>query len=173
MTAEGARPERVPAGGVGKPHGLDGSFYVTQPVPALLKRGARIFVEGEDEPREIDRRAGTDERPILRLSGAAGRESAEALRGKRLAIPGEDAPALDKDEYWAHELVGCDVLAQHAGGSLGEVVELQGLPSCDVIRVTGSSHGELWIPLVRDAIIEVDLEQRQITVDDEFLALDA
>ena len=26
----------VPAGRVGRPHGLDGSFHVTRPVPALL-----------------------------------------------------------------------------------------------------------------------------------------
>lgn len=172
MSGAGAAPERVPAGDVGKAHGLDGSFYVTRPVPALLRRGARLFVDGEAEPREVERRAGTDERPILRLAGISGRDGAEALRGKSLSAPGEDAPPLDEDEYWAHDLVGCQVLAVSDSGSLGEVAELQALPSCEVLRVSGGARGELLIPLVRDAIVEIDVAGRRITVDDEFLALE-
>jgi 16S rRNA processing protein RimM len=55
----------VVAGRVGRPHGLDGSFHVTRPVPGLLAVGRAVRVGGRE--RAIVRRAGTDERPILRL----------------------------------------------------------------------------------------------------------
>lgn len=171
MTGAGQPPARIPAGTVGKPHGLDGSFYAIGADLRLLRKGARVLLDGEDEPREIDRRAGTDERPILRLSGAADRSAAEALRGRTLSIPGADAPPLGDDEYWAAELVGCAV-ATTAGESLGEVAELLPLPSCEVLVIRGGARGELLIPLVRDAIDAIDAPGKAITVDGEFLALD-
>jgi 16S rRNA processing protein RimM len=168
----GQAPERVPVGTIGKAHGLDGSAYVVQAAPALLVKGAAVFVDGEAEPRTVDRRAGTDERPIVRLSGAVSRNDADALRGKALSIKLEQAPELDENEYWAHQLVGCSVLGASGGDALGEVLELQAYPSCEVLRVGAGARGELLIPMVRDAIVEVDVEGRRIVVDDEFLALD-
>ena len=173
MTDRAAPPERVFAGRVGKGHGLDGSFYVVQAVPHLLVKGNTLFVEGDDVPREIERRAGTDAKPILRLAGASDRSAADLLRGKALEIAVEDAPPLDDDEYWAHELVGCAVTAAD-GRSLGEVAELLALPSCEVLVVRGvDEFGELLVPLVKDAIVEIDPKGRAITVDAEFLAIDA
>ena len=36
-------------------------------------------------------------------------EKAEALKGKDLYIPKEDLPETDEDEYYYHELTGCQV----------------------------------------------------------------
>ncbi|MBO9534220.1 MAG: 16S rRNA processing protein RimM [Solirubrobacteraceae bacterium] len=171
-TSPGQAPERVPAGTIGKAHGLDGSFYVVKAAAALLAKGAQVFVDGEAEPRTVERRSGTDDRPILRLSGAASRNDADALRGKPLTVALEHAPELDDDEYWAHDLVGCSVQPKSGGDALGLVVELMAYPSCEILKVDGGPRGELLVPLVRDAILEVDVPGRRITVDDEFLALD-
>ncbi len=59
---------------------------------AVLNKGASVFVGDEPEAREIVRRAGTDERPILRLAGAESRNDAEALRGQQLSVSFDDAP---------------------------------------------------------------------------------
>lgn len=168
----GQAPDRVPAGTVGKAHGLDGSVYVIGAVPDLVGKGALLYVGSEPEPRTVERRAGTEDRPILRLSGATTRNDADALRGQPLAARIEDAPALGEDEYWAHELVGCSVIAAEGGEVLGEVRELQAYPSCEILRVDGAARGELLIPLIRDAIVEVDAAAKRIAVDVEFLALD-
>lgn len=165
-----AEASRLPAGTVGKAHGLDGSFYVVGAVTKLLTKGGRIWLDGEDEPREIQRLAGTGARPILKLSGAATRTAAEALRGRTLQLDAEAAPPLGDDEYWQHELVGCTVRSRD-GRTLGTVDSLLGLPSCEALVVTGTDK-ELLIPLVRDAIDAIDTDRRQITVDAEFLALE-
>ncbi|MGZ6642444.1 MAG: hypothetical protein ACXVFT_11475, partial [Solirubrobacteraceae bacterium] len=80
----GAGPQWLGAGRVGRPHGLDGSFHVTRPRPALLPLGGRVIVAGA--PSEIVRRAGTDARPILRLAGHDGVAAAQALRGEDLLV---------------------------------------------------------------------------------------
>jgi 16S rRNA processing protein RimM len=157
------------AGRVGRAHGLDGSFYVTGPLTRLLTVGAIVTVAGRDV--EIVRRAGTDARPILRLDGVSDRAGAEALRGEQLTIASSDAPQLGEGEWWAHELEGCEVLDEH-GRSLGTVARLLDLPSCEVLEVLSSAGADpLLVPLVRDAIREVDVSARRVEVDAEFLDL--
>ena len=43
------------------------------------------------------------------------------------------------------------------------------LPSCEVLEVERSDGGDLLVPLVTDAVREVDLDRRAIDIDLEFL----
>jgi 16S rRNA processing protein RimM len=155
----------VEAGRVGRPHGLDGSFHVTRPVARLLAGRADILVDGRRVA--IERRAGTDERPILRLAGHASREAAEALRGAQLAVPAADVPPLEPGEYWAHELEGCAVYDGER--RVGEVREMLVLPSCEVLAVVREGGRELLVPMVSDAVRAVDVAAQRIDVDLAFL----
>jgi 16S rRNA processing protein RimM len=137
---------------------------VTRPDARLLGVGAAVEVAGR--PRRIERRAGTDARPIVRLEGVAGREAAEALRGRPLLVA-RDAPALGDGEWWADELEGCAVV--DGAVRVGVVRRMLALPSCEVLEVERSGGGELLVPLVRDAVRSVDVEGRRIDVDLAFL----
>lgn len=137
---------------VGRPHGLDGSFYVDGPLDegVTVRIGDREFTVAE--------RKGTDAKPIIRLSGVEGRDAAEALRGEVLS-PAEAEPPGD-DEWPIEDLVGCRI------EGVGEVTGvLEGL-SCDVLEV-----GDQLIPLVTDAVTRVDVENKVIEVNREFLGL--
>jgi 16S rRNA processing protein RimM len=144
----------VPAGRVGRPHGLDGSFHVSR--PRDLAVGATVIVAGR--PHVIERLAGTPDRPIVRLSGCASRDDAEALRGSELLSP----DVLEAGEYWARDLVGCVVV--DGDREVGIVSRMIALPSCEALEV-----GSLLIPMVRDAIRSIDVEARRIDVDMEFV----
>lgn len=154
------------AGRVGRPHGLDGSFYVLDPSPQLLGLGRRVTVA--ERELAIIRRAGTDRRPIVRLEGLRDRRGAEQLGGEEIRVSRSDAPELEPDEWWAEELEGCSV---HDGTTeVGIVRRLLALPSCEVLEVDrGAGAGDLLVPLVRDAVRGVDLERGAIDVDLEFL----
>lgn len=155
------------AGRIGRPHGLDGSVHVTRPQPALLDAGRRLLVGDRED--EIVRRAGTDERPIVRLAGCTTRAEAEALRGVDLHVPRTEAPALEADEWWPEQLEGCVV---HDGErEVGRVRRLLALPSCEVLEVARAEDagGALLVPLIRDAVREVDVAARRIDVDLAFL----
>ena len=165
MSSSTSSTEGIVAGYVGRPHGLDGSFHVTRPRAELLAEGAVLQVAGAS--REVVRRAGTDQRPILRLAGCEDRDGAEALRGEELRVPRADVPALEAGEYWAEELEGCQV---HDGELLvGVVRRLVALPSCEVLEVAREGDGDLLVPLVRDAVRTVDPAARRIDVDLRFL----
>jgi 16S rRNA processing protein RimM len=146
------------AGRVGRPHGLDGSFYVEEPAHPLaegteLQIGERRLV--------IERRAGADDRPLIRVADVADRDAAQAMRGEAILVPGgrED---LGPDEWYDDDLVGCRV------DGIGEVRAVLHGPSCDVLEV--GDNGVL-VPLVRDAVLNVDLAAGRIEVDHGFLDL--
>jgi 16S rRNA processing protein RimM len=160
-----ARVEWLAAGRVGRPHGLDGSFHVTQPRGALLALGAAVRIAGDEA--EIVRRAGTDERPILRLAGHDGREAAEALRGLDLLVHRGAAPELDEDEWYAEDLEGCRVM--DGAVEVGRVARMVALPSCEALEVTRDGASDLLVPLVRDAVRSVDVAAGVVDVDLAFL----
>jgi 16S rRNA processing protein RimM len=163
------------AGTVGRPHGLDGSFYVIDPSPELLIVGEPVRVE--DREMLVTRRAGTARRPILRLEGCDDRDRARALGGRPLLVTRDRAPALEPDEWWAEDLEGCAV--RDATRSVGVVKRLLALPSCEVLEVSrtdvaGAGAGEplLLVPLVKDAVRGIDLDRREIEIDLRFLGED-
>jgi 16S rRNA processing protein RimM len=137
---------------VGRPHGLDGSFHVDAP----LDEGATVTI-GEREFTVVERK-GTDARPIVRLSGIDDRDAAEALRGQVLGAGPEEPPG--ENEWLVEELVGCRI------DGVGEVTGVLTGVSCDVLEA-----GEVLIPLITDAVTRVDVENRVIEVNREFLGL--
>lgn len=165
------------AGRVGRAHGLDGSFYVTGARPRLLALGMALTLDGH--ATEIVRRAGTEERPIVRVRGVVGREAAERVRGMELRVGRADAPALQEGEWWAGELEGCEV--RDGERVVGVVSRLLELPSCEALEVrlvadTDTAAGPggrvpeaILIPLVRDAIRRVDVGSGRIDVDMSFV----
>ncbi len=161
MAGEGDPAPELRAGHVGRPHGLDGSFYVTGPRPRLLLLGTSVTVAGRRV--EIVRRAGTDQRPIVRLAGVDDREGADALRGMALTVAALEAPGLKQGEWWAHELEGCTVMdGEHLIGTVGRMIEL---PSCEALEVQREQGGMLLVPMVKGAIRRVAVDQGRIEVD--------
>lgn len=110
-------------------------------------------------PRTIVRRAGTDLRPIMRLEGLDTRAAIDALRNEPLLVP---RPPLEEDEFWADDLIGCEI-AGH-----GKVVRMLSYPSCEVLETEDGS----MIPLVRDAIARIDLDGGRIELTQGFLGED-
>jgi 16S rRNA processing protein RimM len=111
---------------------------------------------------------GTPERPVVRLAGVEDRTAAEALRGAELMVPREEAPALEEDEWYAADLVGCRVVDGDA--AVGEVRDLVALPSCEALEVARPGQtAALLVPLVRDAVRSVDVDARVIDVNMAFL----
>jgi len=150
------------AGRVGRAHGLDGSFYVEGAVAELLDEGMALAVAGRSAT--IVRRAGTEGRPLIRISGIESREAAEALRGGPLvAAAGGASPKRPAGEWEASELVGCDV------PGIGAVTRVVSGPSCDLLEVGDEG---LLVPFVSDAVRRVDVAGRRIEVDLRFLGLD-
>ena len=143
---------RVSAGRVGRVHAWDGSFYVDGP-DHDLPQDTPVTVAGREHV--VERRAGTDQKPLVRLSGVGDRDEAIALFGEPILVEAE----LEEGEWLAAELVGLRV------AGLGLVERVLAGPSCDVLEL---DDGTL-VPLVSDAVEGVDIEAGVVRVNLEFL----
>lgn len=141
----------VTAGRVGRAHGKDGSFWV-EAAGHELAEGTVLTVDGRE--LRVERRAGTDQRPLIRLSDL---EDPRPLRGTPLMVDAE----LSEDEWLAADLVGCEVVGR------GRVTRVLEGPSCSVLELDDG----MLVPLVADAVSSVDPGERRIEINETFLGL--
>jgi 16S rRNA processing protein RimM len=159
--------EELRIGRVGRPHGRDGGFTVTDPTKRteLLEPGREVTV-GECK-LSIAARRGTSEHPIVVLEGVADRGAAEALRGEAIVVPRAALGALEEGEYLVDDLVGCEVV--DGARLIGWVRDVLLLPSADALEVERPEKEPLLVPLVGDAVRSVDTGARRVDVDTNFL----
>ena len=143
----------VPVGRVGRPHGIDGAFFVEGPSDRseLYAKGSELYVDGRPARVVVSRRGGGN-RPVIKLDRPA-------ERGVALAVPRDSLPALGEDEYYAFQLVGLAV-EEEGGRFLGRVEQVVDYPANDVLELDSG----LSLPLVEACVRTVDLEGGRIVV---------
>ena len=100
-------------------------------------------------------------RLLVKFEGVDSRSAAELLRGS-VYVNEDQRRDLEAGQYWQHELVGCRVLTV-AGNDVGEVSGVVGGPAQDLLSV--DHEGRTWlVPLVKEIVVEVDIDARRITI---------
>ena len=145
--------ELVVVGRVGKPHGVDGSFFVEGPsdTPERFAKGATLLVDGVPAEIAISKR-GAGGRPVIKLDR-------DVSRGATLAVRRADLPELEEDAYYAFQLVGLRV-EEEGGRALGTVTEVENRPANDTLELDSG----LLLPLVEACVLDVDLDAGRILV---------
>ena len=129
--------------------------------PARFQPGARLLTAGGSRITVVDARQHGD-RFVVAFDGYETREAAETLRGP-LYIEAAQARTLDDDEYWEHDLVGCSawIMSEVEVGTIARVISG---PAQDLLALDTPSEERL-VPLVKEIVLEVDLERRRIILD--------
>ena len=73
-----------------------------------------------------------------------------------------NAVRLPADEYYIHDLVGCEVVTAQ-GRLLGTLTSVLTNPANDVY-VIGQGKAEILLPAIKDVVREVDVANRRIVV---------
>ena len=143
---------RVRIGRVGRPHGIDGSFFVEQPSDdsRWWKTGATFLAGGT--PVEVVAHRTSSGRPVIKVEPPA-------ERGALLEVERDQLPPTEEDEYYAFELVGLEVV-EEGGRALGTVKAVTPGVANDVLEVDGG----VLLPMVEDCILKVDLDAGRIDV---------
>ena len=148
---------RVPIGKVGRPHGIDGAFFVEQPSDdeRWWKTGATFLAAGA-EATVVAHRTSSG-RPVIKVEPPV-------ARGVVLEVERVDLPATEEDEYYAFELVGLAV-QEETGRELGSVkLVLPGIAN-DVLELDSG----VLLPMVEDCVRRVDLDAGRIVVAPGFV----
>ncbi len=144
----------VPIGRVGKPHGLDGGFFVdgASERKGVFAQGATLYAAGEPAT-VVASRHGSGGRPVIRLDK-------HVERGAELAVARASLPTLsDEDEFYVFQLVGLSV-EEEGGRQLGQVREVLEYPGNDVLELDSGAS----LPLVEACVRKVDLAGGRIVV---------
>ena len=144
---------RVVVGRVGKPHGLDGAFFVERASDdgRWFATGARLWAGG-NEVEVVAARRGAGGRPVIRLDR-------EVARGTELEVPVEALPPTEQGEYYAFQLVGLEVV-EEGGRRLGQVVAVEPGVANDALALDSG----LLLPIVEACVRDVDLAAGRILV---------
>jgi len=146
--------ELVPVGRVGKPHGLDGAFFVDggSEREGIFAVGATLQAAGEPVT-VVASRHGSGGRPVIRLDR-------HVERGAELAVARTTLPPLeDEDEFYVFQLVGLRV-EEESGRLLGRVRDVLEYPANDVLELDSGAS----LPLVEACVRQVDLAGGRIVV---------
>jgi 16S rRNA processing protein RimM len=152
-------PDRlVQIGRVGRPHGTDGAFVVEHASDdeSRWRVGASLVVDGARATVAVSRRVGGGRRAI--------RLDRPVARGAVLAVRLGDLAPTEPDSYYAFQLVGLAV-EDEGGEAVGVVSEVHSGVANDNLEL---DDGRL-VPMIEDAIREVDLSARRIVVSRAFI----
>jgi 16S rRNA processing protein RimM len=145
--------ELVVVGRVGRPHGIDGSFFVESGSESAERfaAGATILVDGT--PAEITgSKRGAGGRFVIKLDRAV-------PRGATLAVRRDELPEPEPDAYYVFQLVGLTV-EEEGGRLLGAVADVAPGPANDSLVLDSG----LLLPMVDACVLDVDLDAGRVLV---------
>jgi 16S rRNA processing protein RimM len=145
--------ELVVVGRVGRPHGIDGSFFVEGGSDSAERFaiGAGLLVDGV--PAEITAsKRGSGGRFVIKLDRTV-------PRGATLAVKRADLPDPEPDAYYVFQLVGLAV-EEEGGRPLGAVTDVSPGPANDALVLDSG----LLLPMVESCVLDVDLQARRVLV---------
>ena len=99
---------------------------------------------------------------LVKLRGIDDRDAALAFKSKHVAIPHEQLPEPEDNEYYWSDLIGLEVKNQQRV-DLGTVVDVFETGANDVLVVKGDR--ERLIPFIDQVVLEVDLAAKTMLVD--------
>ena len=145
--------DRVAVGRVGRPHGVDGSFFVELPSddPAWFARGSTLIVGGEPAEVVVSKR-GSGGRPVIKLDR-------EVQRGAPIEVAREALPEPEEGEYYVFQLLGAEV-TEEGGRALGKVTTVTPGVANDVLELDSG----LALPMVEECVLDIDVEAGRILV---------
>ncbi|MDR7417263.1 MAG: ribosome maturation factor RimM [Armatimonadota bacterium] len=152
-------------GTITRPHGLRGEVRVLPDTdfPDRFQALRRVLVAGPEGevPYEVESVRPHGRFFLVKLRGVEDREAAEALRGRELRIPGEEATPLPEGTYYVADILGLEVRTED-GEVLGWVREVLRTGANDVYVVAGNR--EILLPAIEEVVREVNLEARCMVV---------
>lgn len=100
---------------------------------------------------------------ILKFKNYDRIEDIEKFKGKDIYVTRENAVKLEEGEYFIADLIGLSVILDD-GQSLGILSDVLQTGANDVYIVKTGDNKEILIPAIKECILNVDLENKTMTI---------
>lgn len=150
-----------------KPQGLKGELKVESVTPYLerFNRLDRVFLQLKEKKQtySIENVRISDRFVYLKFTEINSRDDAELLRNAEVLIEEKDLIQPAQDEYFIHDLIGCQVISENNDviGVLSDVIQMS---SNDVYVLKNGEGIEILIPATKEIVKRVNVGQKQIII---------
>ena len=102
---------------------------------------------------------------LASVEGVDDRNAAEELRHLEIYMDEAKLPTLDDDEVYHRDLVGLSVIDSEKN-KLGTVKLMQNFGAGDLLEISPNSGNNFYLPFNKEIIVNIDLDEQQVTVQD-------
>lgn len=102
----------------------------------------------------------------IKLFGIEDRNAAELLRGKFICVKREDAVSLKENSYFIADLIGSGIFTE--SGKIGTLSDITSAKT-DIFTVDTVDGNRLRFPFLKDLIIKIDPEKKEIVLKEKRL----
>lgn len=150
-------------------HGIRGEVkvYRISDFEERFRPGESVFIvkdTGEKVKLVIDQHRLHKGFDLLHFDGYNNINDVESLKGSYLKIEESQLTELEENEYYYHEIIGCDVVTTD-GEHLGMVKEILSPGANDVWVVKRNKGKEVLIPYIEDVVKEINIDEHKITIE--------
>jgi 16S rRNA processing protein RimM len=152
-------------GRVAAPFGVRGEMKI-EPLtdfPERFNSLTVVYVGPTRERHKVERTRMHGDRILVRLDGVSTPEQVGDYRGAELFVPRGEASPLPPGHFYLEDAVGLEVETTE-GTAIGTVTEVLKTGSNEVF-VVGRDRGAVLIPVIKDAIAELDMDRRRVVVE--------
>jgi 16S rRNA processing protein RimM len=158
-------PEYLIVGQIVKPHGVRGelAMKVITEYPERLSEMDTLYLGESHEPYTLKTARPHRGNLLVAFEEVPDRNAAESLRSLMVYVHMDDAIPLEDGEYYLFQLEGIRVITED-GVPLGNLTGFIETGANDVYEITNEDGKTILIPAISQVILNVDLEDRVMTV---------
>lgn len=159
--------DRLRVGVITSPHGIKGEVKVFSTTDDLkrFKDLKKCFLSCGEKLFEVECTSCKflKNMAVLKFAGYDKIEDVEPLRNWDILVNREDAVKLDEGEFFLCDILSATVLDQndHEIGIIDDVLET---PAQHILVVRGEAKEPIYIPVVREWVTDIDLENKIVKV---------
>ncbi|HOJ92116.1 MAG TPA: ribosome maturation factor RimM [Dictyoglomaceae bacterium] len=154
---------------IGEPFGIRGGIKIWSFFDPILnlKKGQMLYLSCGDtllvkEELALELVREHNKGFVVYFSGIDTREKAEKIKGNWLLLDESELPELPEWQFYSFQIIGLPVY-EISGEYLGTIREIIETGSNDVYVIENEEE-ELYIPAIKDIIMEVDLKENKMIV---------
>lgn len=159
--------DRFQVGVITSTHGIKGEVKVyptTDDVKRFKKNMEVILDTGKEELiLSVENVKFFKQFVILKFKGIDDINEVEKYKKRSLYVTRANAVKLKKDEYFIADLIGMDVWEED-GTKLGSLKDVIETGANDVYVISLEDGKELLLPAIKECILEIDIENKQMKV---------
>ncbi|AMR50280.1 ribosome maturation factor RimM [Bacillus velezensis] len=124
-----------------------------------------LFVEGAAEPIKVTVSAHRLHKQfhLLQFKEMPSLNEVEHLRNMVIKVPEEDLGELEEDEFYFHEIIGCEVVSED-GELIGTVKEILTPGANDVWVVARKGKKDALIPYIASVVKDININEKKIKI---------